>query len=183
MKTMFTTGEAAKICSISQQTIIRCFDNGRLKGFKVPGSKFRRIPRESLIGFMKAHNIPMDRLDMGKRRVLVIGSDLKASAEGLRRDQRLEIRHATGGFEAGMQVQQFLPDVIVLGKMESEAEALVVCRSVRQAAAMERTRVLLMGRRTAAQVNQLLVGGANDVLKPDTSIEELTRYLVPVNGA
>ena len=27
-KTVFTTGEAAKICKVSQQTIIRCFDNG-----------------------------------------------------------------------------------------------------------------------------------------------------------
>ena len=38
MKTVFTTGEAAKICKVSQQTIIRCFDNGQLKGFRVPGS-------------------------------------------------------------------------------------------------------------------------------------------------
>jgi excisionase family DNA binding protein len=46
MKTVFTTGEAAEICKVSQQTIIRCFDSGRLKGFRVPGSRFRRIPRE-----------------------------------------------------------------------------------------------------------------------------------------
>ena len=48
MKTVFTTGEAAKICKVSQQTIIRCFDNGQLKGFRVPGSRFRRIPRSAL---------------------------------------------------------------------------------------------------------------------------------------
>jgi excisionase family DNA binding protein len=53
MKTVFTTGEAAKICKVSQQTIIRCFDNGQLKGFRVPGSRFRRIPREALYKFMK----------------------------------------------------------------------------------------------------------------------------------
>ena len=51
MKTVFTTGEAADICKVSQQTIIRCFDSGRLKGFRVPGSRFRRIPREALIAF------------------------------------------------------------------------------------------------------------------------------------
>ena len=52
-KSVFTTGEAAGICNLSQQTIIRCFDNGQLKGFRVPGSKFRRIPREMLVTFMK----------------------------------------------------------------------------------------------------------------------------------
>ena len=48
-KRVFTTGEAAEVCKVSQQTIIRCFDSGRLTGFRVPGSKFRRIPREELI--------------------------------------------------------------------------------------------------------------------------------------
>ena len=52
MKTVFTTGEAAKICKVSQQTIIRCFDSGQLKGFRVPGSRFRRIPRDQLYAFM-----------------------------------------------------------------------------------------------------------------------------------
>ncbi len=58
-KDIFTTGEAAKFCRVSQQTIIRNFDEGRLKGFKVPGSKFRRIPKESLIKFMMENNIPL----------------------------------------------------------------------------------------------------------------------------
>ena len=58
MKTVFTTGEAAKICKVSQQTIIRCFDSGQLKGYRIPGSKDRprvidsnsptSIPRSSI---------------------------------------------------------------------------------------------------------------------------------------
>ena len=69
MKTVFTTGEAAEICKVSQQTIIRCFDSGRLKGFRVPGSRFRRIPRDALIAFMKDNGIPPDALDTGKQKV------------------------------------------------------------------------------------------------------------------
>ena len=57
MKSVFTTGEAAEICKVSQQTIIRCFDSGRLRGFRVPGSRFRRIPRDALIQFMSALRI------------------------------------------------------------------------------------------------------------------------------
>lgn len=58
-KRTLTTGEAALVCKVSQQTIIRCFDNGRLQGFRVPGSKFRRIPREELIKFMRKSEIPI----------------------------------------------------------------------------------------------------------------------------
>jgi len=60
MEKPFTTGEAAKICNVSQQTIIRCFDSGALKGFRVPGSRFRRIPRDILYRFMKDSDIPTD---------------------------------------------------------------------------------------------------------------------------
>ena len=67
MKDLFTTGEAAEICRVSQQTIIRCFDSGRLRGFRVPGSKFRRIPRQNLIKFMRDNSIPLDNLDSGKQ--------------------------------------------------------------------------------------------------------------------
>src|SRR5215468_9932293 len=74
-KKIFTTGEAAEICKVSQQTIIRCFDSGRLGGFRVPGSKFRRIPRAELIKFMKANDIPLEILEQGKKRILVVDDD------------------------------------------------------------------------------------------------------------
>src|SRR5215467_15352203 len=76
MKTVFTTGEAAKICKVSQQTIIRCFDNGQLKGFRVPGSRFRRIPRDALYRFMRDNGIPTDALESGRRKVLLVDDDL-----------------------------------------------------------------------------------------------------------
>ena len=75
MKTVFTTGEAAKICKVSQQTIIRCFDSGQLKGFRVPGSRFRRIPRDALHRFMKDNNIPTDALESGRRRILIVDDE------------------------------------------------------------------------------------------------------------
>lgn len=60
---IFTTGQAARICKVSQQTIIRCFDSGKLKGFKVPGSKFRRITLEGLKKFMDENRIPLEWLE------------------------------------------------------------------------------------------------------------------------
>ncbi len=64
-RTVFTTGQVAKICKVSLQTIIRCFDAGRLVGFKVPGSRHRRIPREKLITFMRENGIPLEYLTGG----------------------------------------------------------------------------------------------------------------------
>ena len=91
MKTVFTTGEAAKICKVSQQTIIRCFDSGQLKGFRVPGSRFRRIPRDQLFCFMRDNGIPTDALESGKRKVLIVDDDaelVELISDVLERDGR-----------------------------------------------------------------------------------------------
>jgi len=109
-KTVFTTGEAAKICKVSQQTIIRCFDNGALKGFRVPGSKFRRIPRDHLFSFMKDNGIPTDALESGKRKVLIVDDDeslVELLVDVFERDARFEIRTANNGFDAGMLFREF----------------------------------------------------------------------------
>ena len=131
MKTVFTTGEAAKICKVSQQTIIRCFDSGQLKGFRVPGSRFRRIPREQLYMFMRDNGIPTDALESGKRKVLIVDDDQRVGRADHRRpgarrplrgphgQQRLRRRHdgqgvssrpdRAGRHAAGHQRQGSLP--------------------------------------------------------------------------
>src|SRR6476660_2408154 len=94
-KTVFTTGEAAKICKVSQQTIIRCFDNGSLKGFRVPGSRFRRIPRDELCSFMRDNGIPTDALEIGKRKALIVDDDqdlVELLQDAFARDGRFDIK-------------------------------------------------------------------------------------------
>ena len=61
VQAVFSSDEAAKLCKVSQQTIIRCFDTGRLIGYVV--SRRRRIPQENLRAFMIEHEIPTDPLD------------------------------------------------------------------------------------------------------------------------
>ncbi|MBI3822390.1 MAG: helix-turn-helix domain-containing protein, partial [Planctomycetes bacterium] len=115
MKTVFTTGEAAKICKVSQQTIIRCFDNGQLKGFRVPGSRFRRIPREMLYKFMKDNGIPTDALESGRRKVLLVDDDVElvdVMTKFLEEDGRFDVKIATTGFDAGMLVKEYRPDML-----------------------------------------------------------------------
>src|SRR5688572_21112910 len=119
-KTVFTTGEAAKICKVSQQTIIRCFDNGSLKGFRVPGSRFRRIPRDALFSFMRENGIPTDDLESASRKVLIVDDDVdlvEMLVDVFKRDGSFEIKTANNGFEAGMLVKEFRPDLVVLDVM------------------------------------------------------------------
>ena len=177
MKTVFTTGEAAKICKVSQQTISRCFDNGQLKGFRVPGSRFRRIPREMLYKFMKDNGIPTDALESGKRKVLLVDDDnelVELMTKVLEEDGRFEVRIASNGFDAGMMVKEYRPDMIVLDVMLPDINGKEVCHRVRADATLEDVRILcISGMIEEDKVQELRLSGADDFLHKPFDIEEL----------
>jgi two-component system, OmpR family, response regulator RpaA len=177
MKTVFTTGEAAKICKVSQQTIIRCFDNGQLKGFRVPGSRFRRIPREALYKFMKDNGIPTDALESGKRKVLLVDDDVELvelMTKVLEEDGRFEVRVATTGFDAGMMVKEYRPDLIVLDVMLPDINGKEVCHRVRGDSSLEDVRILcISGMIEEDKIQELRLSGADDFLHKPFEIEYL----------
>ncbi|MDR0869747.1 MAG: response regulator [Planctomycetaceae bacterium] len=185
VKTVFTTGEAAKICKVSQQTIIRCFDNGALKGFRVPGSRFRRIPREQLFAFMRDNGIPTDALESGKRKVLVVDDDrdlVELIVDVLERDGRFETKSVNNGFDAGMMVKEYRPDLIVLDVMLPDINGKEVCVRVRGDSSLEDVKIIcISGMVEEDKIRELKLAGADDFLqKPfetETLIERMCRLL------
>ncbi len=177
MKTVFTTGEAAKVCKVSQQTIIRCFDNGQLKGFRVPGSKFRRIPREMLYKFMKDNGIPTDALESGKRKVLVVDDDVEIVEllqRALEEDGRFEVRVAANGFDAGMMVKEYRPDLIVLDVMLPDINGKEVCHRVRSDNSLEEVRIIcISGMVEEDKIQELKLAGADDFVHKPFEVDYL----------
>jgi DNA-binding response OmpR family regulator len=157
--------------------VIRCFDSGKLRGFRVPGSRFRRIPRESLLEFMKAHEIPLDNLDSGKKRVLVVDDDeaiLEMLTDLLERDGRFEVRVARGGYEAGMLTQQFQPDVIVLDYKLPDINGNHVCQTIRSNLSFSHIRIIIIsGVADPDEIAMLRQAGADDFLRKPFQIDEL----------
>lgn len=184
MKELFTTGEAAAICKVSQQTIIRCFDSGRLQGFHVPGSKFRRIPRRNLIRFMKENNIPLDNIDSGKKKVLIVDDDaeiVELVVDVLVRDGRFETRTAASGYDAGIQTEQFRPNLILLDYMLPDVNGNVVCQTIRKNPEFEDIKIIIVsGVVKQDEIELLLKSGAEDFIKKPFSIVELTDKITAV---
>lgn len=178
MKTVFTTGEAAKICKVSQQTIIRCFDSGQLKGFRVPGSRFRRIPRDQLYAFMRDNGIPTDALDSGKRKVLIVDDDedlVDLLVDHFERDGRFDVRSVNNGFGAGMMIKEFGPDLVVLDVMLPDINGMEVCQLVRSDKSMDEVRIIcISGMVEQDRIQALRDAGANDFMKKPFDIDALS---------
>ncbi|KKL80453.1 hypothetical protein LCGC14_2004610 [marine sediment metagenome] len=186
-KSVFTTGEAADICGLSQQTIIRCFDSGQLGGFRVPGSKFRRIPRDRLIRFMEENKIPLDTLASNKIKVLVVDDDpeiVEVFEDALGKDERFETRTASSGFDAGVAANSFRPDIIVLDYMLPDINGNIVCHTIRQSEELRQTRILIIsGVINRSDIDELLQAGADDFIrKPFNVVEVIKRIVELVQG-
>ncbi len=186
MKQIYTTGEAADVCKVSQQTIIRCFDAGRLKGFRVPGSKFRRIPHDALVEFMRTNGIPEDNLNGGKQRVLVVDDDpeiVELFCDVLDRDGRFEVHSAGTGYEAGLLTSELKPDLILLDYLLPDINGNAVCAAIRSKPELSETKIIVVsGAIESAEIEDLLAAGANDFVRKPFDIEQLVGKVADMLG-
>jgi excisionase family DNA binding protein len=73
-QSVFTTGEVARICKVAPQTVSKWIDSGRLKGYRIPGSRDRRVPKNDLIGFLALHGMPLGQLKQNGLTIMVVGN-------------------------------------------------------------------------------------------------------------
>ncbi len=184
MKELFTTGDVAEICRISQQTVIRCFDAGKLEGFRIPGSKFRRIPRQNLIKFMRENDIPLENLESGRKKILIVDDDaeiIELIVDVLGRDGRFETKTASSGYEAGISTQLFRPHLILLDYMLPDINGNVVCQTIRKNPEFESIKIIIVsGVVKRDEIDQLLKSGAEGFIKKPFNIDELTGKITAV---
>ncbi len=181
-KQVFTTGEAAELCKVSQQTIIRCFDSGRLNGFRVPGSRFRRIPRAELIRFMRDNEIPSDLMGSEITSILVVDDDpqiIRMFEEFLGSDERFELHTATSGYEAGMATREFRPDVILLDYMLPDINGNIVCERIKSDSELMDTRIIIIsGDIRQEDIDGLIEAGAESFLPKPLEMSQLIERLL-----
>ena len=134
-KNVLTTGDVAKICHVAPRTVSKWFDNGQLRGYRIPGSKDRRIPVTELVRFMKIHNMPTSELAVGKIRVLIADSNFKmasALADILQSKADYEVQIVQSNFETGSVIQKFTPHVLLIGLLAEGINAAAVCKGIRE---------------------------------------------------
>jgi excisionase family DNA binding protein len=144
-KDVLTTGQVAQICNVAPRTVTKWFDSGQLKGYRIPGSRDRRIPTTELIRFMKAHNIPTEELEMGMMRVLIIDSNFSVAeqlAESLRDNRNYQVDTASNSFDAGLFAQKMIPHVILINLMAQDIDANQVCQYIRSNQDLTGTKVI-----------------------------------------
>src|SRR5215475_13880723 len=131
MKKVFTTGQVAKICKVAPRTVSKWFDSGRLRGYRIPGSQDRRIPREHLIKFLKEYGMPLGELEEeGLHKILVVG------AEKILIDRIKEMLPEDDDYKYEL-AESFHPDTIIIDLAMGRSEALQIAQNLRRNPAHE----------------------------------------------
>jgi len=177
MKDVLTTGEVAKICNVAPRTVSKWFDSGTLRGYRIPGSKDRRIPLNQLIRFMKQHNMPLNGLMTGATRVVIVDDeqDIVEVLERILEDEaKYEVEVAKSGFEAGVIAERFRPHVMLVDMHLSDIDGREVARQVKTNSDLQLTKVIAMsGKMTDEEAKGLLADGFDGFLKKPFHVRQV----------
>ncbi len=185
-KNVLTTGDVAKICHVAPRTVSKWFDNGQLKGYRIPGSKDRRIPLSELIRFMKVHNMPTSGLAVGKIRILIADSNEEAAselAETLRSKADYEVQTVHSNFETGAVAQRFAPHVLLISLMADGIDARDVCRGIRANEESQTIKiVVLTNQLNQSESDALLQKGFDGYVSYSADVTEIVKKIEEVTA-
>lgn len=180
-KDILTTGQVAHICKVAPRTVTKWFDSGRLKGYRIPGSRDRRIPKAELVRFMKVHNIPTTALDSGRIRILIIDSDWEMAstlAKALQNKKDYEAETAQNSFDAGVIAQKLNPHVVLINLLAEDIDATGICKNIRSKDELQSTKVIAVADPLSeAEHSALLQKGFDAFLPRNAEISEIVKTI------
>jgi len=119
-KKFFTTGQIAKTCGVSIATVQKWIDAGEIESYRLPlTASERRVPRESLLTFMRRYKVPTDELEpkSSSHQVLVAQEDsgLRNQVERILGDlfNPAQVVTVGEGIEALVRIGGIKPDLLV----------------------------------------------------------------------
>jgi DNA-binding response OmpR family regulator len=126
---------------------------------------------------MKDNGIPTDALESGRRKALVVDDDVELVeliTDVLDADGRFEVRTANNGFDAGMMVKEYKPDILVLDVMLPDINGRDVCERVRSDSTLDDVQIIcISGMVEADKIDDLKKAGANDFVQKPFEVENL----------
>lgn len=170
---LYSTGDVAKICGVTINTVVKWFEAGELKGKRTSATGARRITRRSLFSFLRRRGFPADAASAERFRVLVVDSDRKAISffkKTFGRSHGYTIDAAASSFEAGLLAGRLRPHIVFLSVDLGHTDPLALAGLFRGSAAEDKPAVVAVGRRLGKERAERLAAQFDGVLaKPLTA--------------
>ncbi len=180
---LITTGEVAAHCRVSYETVDKWIKTGRLKAYTTPG-RHRRIDTEDFRAFLRQYNLPPLEEESSRKRLLIVDDDpsiVQTLSKFFGKTGEYELATAADGFEAGVQIASFRPDLVILDLMMPHLDGFEVCRKIKSASETRNTRVLVVtGYATGDNLQKALECGADCCVAKPFRMGELKKKVEEV---
>lgn len=144
-----TTGEIAEYCHVHLRTVLQWVHDGKLKAYRTPGNH-SRVNVDDFILFLKKYNMPIPE-HLSNRgnlcKILVVDDDanmVSAIKRLFKKEQAFEIDVAYDGFEAGIKLLIFKPDLVVLDMKMPGMNGYEVAQKIKRSSNCEHTKIISM---------------------------------------
>ncbi len=179
-KDVLTTGDVARICGVTIRTVIKWFEQGRLDGFRLPGSRDRRFTLEATTRFLRDNGMPLDLLERrqdSSRRLLVVDDDVaicQLISRFLSPIDELQVVSAHSGWEAGLKTASFKPHLLLLDYRLGDMTGDQVVDTIRGCEELEQPAIMIMSAHlTEEDAHDVVARGADAYLAKPFDLDDL----------
>lgn len=170
--------QAASRLSISRWTLWKYVTSGKLKASRTPGGHYR-ISEADLNEFKRQHG-PSIKNRSTTKRILIVDDDpvVREFLPKLISDEGHEIDFAKDGFEAGLKIAKFAPDMIILDLVMPHMDGFEVCRMLKYDSATAHIKILAITGMEGDEVqDKILEAGADSFMKKPIAVDVFRYYV------
>lgn len=181
LPTYLTPAEVARQLLVAPVTVRQWAQKGWLKA-ELTGGGHRRFLRHEVERFARERGLTLHQQTSDQLKILIVDDDRQFSHYLLEllgcEDQVKAVEVAHDGFEAGLKVPVFNPNVILLDLMMPGMDGFTVCRQLKQQPATKGIRILAMsGFLTDKNRVRIMQAGAENCLTKPFDHSELFEKL------
>ena len=180
-KLYLTPSQVADLFMVTAAAVRLWAEKGELKALMTPGGH-RRFLKTDMLEFARSRNLHLKEIKSNKQRVLIIDDDKQFSGYLLKLleqySDQFDVDVANDGFNAGIKVPEFKPDIVLLDFMMPGLDGFQVCQHLMASKYGKSIRVIAMtGYHTLENIEQILAAGAEACLYKPIDRERLFKLL------
>ncbi len=179
---LLTTSEVAEYCQVTNGAVVKWIKAKKLKAYATPGGNYR-IRKSDFKEFLGRYGMPVDHdfFIEEKKRILVVDDEtwvVDVISQALGDAQSFQVSTAADGYEVGLKIGVFRPDLIILDIMMPHMDGIEVCKRIKANPETEAIKVVaITGHPEQGNIDRAYRNGADLCLMKPLQIEHLRREI------
>ncbi len=177
---LLTTSEVANYCQVTNDGVVKWIKARKLKAYSTPGGHYR-IRKSDFKEFLGRYGMPVDPEFFAeeKKRILVVDDEttiIEIITQALGDATSYQVSSARDGYEAGLKIGTFRPDLIILDVMMPQMDGIEVCKRIKANPDTETIKVLaITGHPEEGNIDKAYRNGADLCLIKPLQMDHLRR--------